>query len=63
MIPPWSNRKGPRAYNGHLDKERDLVEPSLNKVKHHPRVATRYEKTARNHLAFWQLASIVVLLA
>jgi hypothetical protein len=26
-------------------------------------VATRYEKTARNHLAFWQLASIMVLLA
>ena len=24
---------------------------------------TRYEKTARNYLAFWHLASIVVLLA
>jgi len=24
---------------------------------------TRYEKTSRNYMAFWQLASIMVLLA
>jgi transposase len=63
VIPPRSNRKAPREYDEHLYKERNLVERFLNKVKHCRRVATRYEKTARNYLAFWQLASIMVLLA
>lgn len=63
VIPPRSNRKEPRAYDEHLYKERNLVERFLSKVKHCRRVATRYEKTARNYLAFWQLASIMVLLA
>lgn len=63
VIPPRSNRKEPRDYDAHLYKERNLVERFLNKVKHRRRVATRYEKTARNYLAFWQLASIMVLLA
>jgi transposase len=63
VIPPRSNRKEPREYDEHLYKERNLVERFLNKVKHCRRVATRYEKTVRNYLAFWQLASIMVLLA
>ena len=63
VIPPRSNRKEPRDYDEHLYKERNLVERFLNKVKQCRRVATRYEKTARNYLAFWQLASIMVLLA
>jgi len=63
VIPPRSNRKEPRAYDEHLDKERNLVERFLGEVKHCRRVATRYEKTARNYLAFWQLASIMILLA
>lgn len=63
VIPPRSNRKEPRDYDKHLYKDRNLVERFLNKVEHCRRVATRYEKTARNYLAFWQLASIMVLLA
>jgi transposase len=63
VIPPRSNRKEPREYDEHLYKERNLVERFLNKVKHCRRVATRYEKTTRNYLAFWRLASIMVLLA
>jgi transposase len=63
VIPPRSNRKEPRGYDEHLYKERNLVERFLNKVKNCRRVATRYEKTARNYMAFWQLASIMVLLA
>jgi transposase len=63
VIPPRSNRKEPRDYDKHLYKERNLVERFLNKVKNCRRVATRYEKTARNYMAFWQLASIMVLLA
>jgi transposase len=63
VIPPRSNRKRPRDYDKHIYKERDLVERFLNEVKNCRRIATRYEKTARNYLAFWQLASIMVLLA
>jgi transposase len=63
VIPPRSNRKEKRGYDRHLYKERNLVERFINRVKQCRRIATRYEKTARNYLAFWQLASIVVLLA
>ena len=40
-----------------------LAERFINRIKQFRRVATRYEKTARNFLAFIQVASIVVLLA
>lgn len=63
VIPPRSNRKTPRDPDRHLSKERNLVERFLNKVKDCRRVATRYEKTTRNYMAFWQLASIMVLLS
>jgi transposase len=56
VIPPRSNRKTPRDYDKHLYKERNLVERFLNKVKNCRRVATHYEKTSRNYMAFWQLA-------
>jgi transposase len=32
----------------------------VNRIKHYRRVATRYEKTARNFLAFVHLASFLV---
>ena len=63
VIPPRSNRKVARDYDKHLYKDRNLAERFLNKVKNCRRVATRYDKTVRNYLAFWQLASIMVLLA
>jgi len=63
VIPPRSNRKGPRDYDEHLYKERNLVERFLNRVENCRRVATRYDKTDRNCWAFWQLSSIMVLLA
>jgi transposase len=63
VIPPRSNRKEPRDYDKHLYKERNLVERFINRVKQCRRVATRYDKTTRNYLAFWHLASIMILLA
>jgi transposase len=63
VIPPRSNRKEKRQYDRHLYKDRNLIERFINRVKQCRRIATRYEKTARNYLAFWQLASIMVLLA
>jgi transposase len=62
VIPPRKNRTVSRAYDRHLYKDRNLVERFLNRIKRCRRVATRYEKTARNYLAFVQVAAIMVLL-
>ena len=62
VIPPKKNRKVQRAYDQDRYKDRNLVERFFAKVKQYRRVATRYEKTARNFLAFVHLASIMVLL-
>ena len=63
VIPPRSNLKDQREFDRHWYKERNLVERFINRVKQFRRVATRYEKTARNFLAFVQVAAITVLLA
>ena len=62
VIPPRSNRKEPREYDADRYKDRNLVERFWHKIKRYRRVATRYEKTARNFLAFVHVASIMILL-
>jgi transposase len=62
VIPPMRHRKVPRPYDVERYKDRNLVERFFSKVKQFRRVATRYEKTARNFLAFVHVASIIVLL-
>jgi transposase len=61
-IPSLANRKEQREYDRELYKERNRVERFINRLKHYRRVATRYEKTARNFLAFIHVASVMVLL-
>ncbi len=51
-----------RAIDTDRYKDRNLVERFWSKVKQYRRVATRYEKTARNFLAFVHVASIMILL-
>jgi transposase len=62
VIPPKKNRKAQREYDRERYKDRNLVERFVGKVKQYRRVATRYEKTARNFLAFVHVASIMILL-
>jgi transposase len=62
VIPPRSNRTEERSYDKEAYKGRKVVERFINVIKQCRRVATRYEKTARNFLGFVQLASIFVLL-
>lgn len=62
VIPSQKNRKVQRAYDKERYKDRNLVERFWAKLKHHRRVATRYEKTARNFLAMIHVASIMLLL-
>jgi transposase len=62
VIPSRKNRKVPRDYDKQLYKERKKVEWFINLLKQYRRVATRYEKTARNFLGFVHVASIMILL-
>jgi transposase len=62
VIPTLSNRKEQREIDTERYKDRNLAERFWHKVKQFRRVATRYDKTARNYLAFVHVASIMVLL-
>jgi putative transposase len=62
-IPPRRNRVTPVEYDRHLYKERNGVERFFGRVKQYRRVATRYDKKARNFLGFVWLAAIDIMLA
>jgi transposase len=62
VIPPLKCRKAPREIDRVVYKERNLAERFINRIKHYRRVATRYDKTPRNFLAFVHVAAIMVLL-
>lgn len=52
----------PRRIDTHLYRERCLVEHFFQRIKRYRRVAMRFDKLARNFLAFVQLASVLVWL-
>jgi transposase len=56
-IPTCRDRKVQRSVDPELYRHRNLVERFFNKLKHFRRIATRYEKTARNFLAAVLIAS------
>ena len=62
VIPPRSNRNEKRRYSKRRYKTRNLVERFFNRIKHYRRIATRYEKTARNYLTFVNLVAALVSL-
>jgi transposase len=62
VIPPRNNRKEPRDYDAHTYKERNQVEHCVSFLKQCRRVATRYEKTARNCLGIALLAATMIWL-
>ena len=57
VIPPRSNRLAPRQFDRHLYRARNLVERFFARLKHFRRIATRFDKLARNFLAAILLAS------
>lgn len=61
VIHSKKNRKTPALDKTHY-KERNLVERLFQKLKHFRRVATRYERLARNYLAMFCLVSTVIWL-
>jgi transposase len=59
IIPPRRHRcTKPRTFDAALYRFRHRVEFFFNKLKQFRRVATRYEKTARNYLAMVQIGCI-----
>jgi transposase len=62
VIPARSNAKVPRMIDADRYKDRNLAERFWARLKVFRRVATRYEKTARNFLGMVHVASIMVLL-
>lgn len=56
-IPTQRDRKLQRSVDPTLYRERNLIERFFNKLKHFRRIATRYDKSARNFLAAVLLVS------
>lgn len=56
-IPTSRDRKVQRSVDHFIYRQRNLIERFFNKLKHFRRVATRYDKTARNFLAAVLLAA------
>ncbi len=57
-IPTCRDRKVQRSIDPDLYRHRNLVERFFNRLKHFRRIATRYDKTARNFLAAVMLAAV-----
>lgn len=62
VIPNNPSRTRKHPFDKALYAERHLVECCMSKLKQFRRVATRYEKTARNYLAVVTLAATVLWL-
>jgi transposase len=62
VIPNNPSRAKKHPLDTHLYKQRHLVECCIGKLKQFRRVATRFEKTARNYRAVVTLAAIVLWL-
>ena len=62
VIPNNPSRTRKHPFDKQLYAERHLIECCFSKLKQFRRVATRFEKTARNYLAVVTLAAIVLWL-
>lgn len=60
VIPNRSNRKQPFSFNKRLYKLRWRIESAFGRLKDFRRIATRYDKLARNYLASVCLAAALV---
>ena len=62
VIPNNPSRAKKHPFDRHLYAQRHLIECCFSRLKQFRRVATRYEKTARNYLAVVTLAATILWL-
>jgi transposase len=62
VIPPHQRAKILREYDAWLYRERHLVECFINKIKHFPRVFSRFDKLDSSFLAFLQYITVLIWL-
>jgi transposase len=62
VIPSRKNRVECRDYDKTIYKERNFVERLFQKLKHYRRIATRYERLARNYMAILSLVATIIWL-
>jgi putative transposase len=60
VIPNRTSRKCPFPFSKHLYKMRWRIESAFNRLKDFRRIATRYDKLARNYLASVCLVAALV---
>ena len=60
IIPNRCNRKRPFSFCGRIYKLRWRIESAFNRLKDFRRIATRYDRLARNYLASVCLAAALV---
>jgi transposase len=60
VIPNRSNRKQPFRFSKLLYRQRHLIENAFSRLKDFRRIATRYDRLARNFLASVCLAAALV---
>ena len=60
VIPSTTSRSQPIPYNKRLYRQRNLIERMFARLKDFRRIATRYDKLARNFLAGALIAAAVV---
>jgi transposase len=60
VIPSRDRRKVQRDYDKELYKQRNKIERYFKKLKHWRRVASRFEKTARNFMSIIYIAATII---
>ena len=62
VIPRRKTTATRRPFDAALYKERNLIERFFNRIKHFRRIATRYDKLARNYKSFLSLVAALLWL-
>ena len=62
VIPARADQAPDPAFDRAAYRERNVVERTINRLKQHRRLATRYEKRAANYLAMAALVAILLWL-